>query len=128
MWAQKHSVSDEREFLGDLPDFLLHDIIYHLNKDLVSKIPMFMQADSTVIMEINRYLTRMVAPTNEYVVRKGEISRDMYFIISGSLDILDDYGNAVSHLYEGSVAGEVSFLLGIPCPHDIKTTSRTPKP
>eukprot|EP00293_Proteomonas_sulcata_P021417 CAMPEP_0184295820 /NCGR_PEP_ID=MMETSP1049-20130417/6728_1 /TAXON_ID=77928 /ORGANISM="Proteomonas sulcata, Strain CCMP704" /LENGTH=591 /DNA_ID=CAMNT_0026604629 /DNA_START=150 /DNA_END=1922 /DNA_ORIENTATION=- len=119
MWEAKHGTEEEK-VLEYLPPFLRHDLAWHLNKLFIDRVPMFIGADATALMEVNRYLAQTVATAGEYIIRSGEIGREMYFVISGSLELLNEDNSVHTQLYEGSVIGEIPLLLGIPSPHTIR--------
>lgn len=119
LWSHKKGM-EENTVLDSLPEFLRHDLSYHLNKQFLDKVPMFIGADSAALMEINRYLVHEVVTAGEFIIRAGELGRSIYFVISGSLVILDDEGHSKLNLFEGSVVGEVAVLLNIPQPHSVR--------
>lgn len=54
------------------------------------------------------------------MVRLGEQVNHLVFVMSGVMTVHDKDGNAQIDLFEGSCAGEVSALLGIPSPHSVQ--------
>eukprot|EP00457_Paulinella_chromatophora_P002581 gb/GEZN01002586.1/.p1 GENE.gb/GEZN01002586.1/~~gb/GEZN01002586.1/.p1 ORF type:complete len:661 (+),score=85.48 gb/GEZN01002586.1/:123-2105(+) len=63
-----------------------------------------------------------IAPSTN-IIRQGDLGQEMYFILSGSVDVIVN-GRVVKALKEGSFVGEVSLLFG-----DVRTaTVRTKAP
>lgn len=63
---------------------------------------------------------------NEFLVREGEDSDEMYFLKSGTLGIFKIKGNAESQIgtiYSGELVGEMSFLDGKPRSASVKAIS-----
>lgn len=51
--------------------------------------------------------------TNEYLVREGEESQDMYYLQSGTLAVVKRKGDKtqqIGTIYSGEIVGEMSFL------------------
>ena len=79
---------------------------------------MFYGADTSALLEINRYLTINVATVGEFLSRAGELGRELYFVLSGEIHVLTASGQLDLQLFEGSVVGEVCLLFDMPSPHD----------
>lgn len=79
---------------------------------------MFYGADHAALLEINRHLATTVATHGEFLAREGEISREMHFVLSGEIHILDKHGEAEQILHDGSIVCEVCLVFDIPSPFD----------
>ena len=56
-------------------------------------------------------LKPVVFAPGDFVVKKGEPGREMYFVARGELDVTDGDGKLVNTLSAGSFFGEMSLLL-----------------
>jgi CPA1 family monovalent cation:H+ antiporter len=77
-------------------------------KDMVARVPLFRDADAADLSEIARLLRPELAVPREPVVRAGEIGREMYFIVSGAVDVM--LPHAPVRLKDGDFFGEMALL------------------
>jgi len=106
---------EETEFLHDLPAALKESVALHLNKEIIERVPLFEQANENLIRDIILALQPVVFTPNDYIVRAGEIGRDMYFISKGSVAVLSaDESVTYATLTAGQFFGEISLLLSMP--------------
>jgi len=117
IWSLKQGV-DEKEVLRQLPQYLRHDLSWFLNKQFLEKIPMFFGADTSALLEVNQHLTMTVATTGEFLCRFGELGRELHFVLSGEIHILNHLKECDIQLFEGSCLGEVCVVFEIPSPYD----------
>jgi signal-transduction protein with cAMP-binding, CBS, and nucleotidyltransferase domain len=103
------------ELLAQLPSFLRHDLAWFLNQQFLEKMPMFNDAGTSALLEINRHLILSVATEGELLAHEGELTREMHFILSGEVHILNDQGRADIELFEGAIIGEVRSRLDAQC-------------
>lgn len=52
--------------------------------------------------------------TNEYILRRGQPGRQLYFIVSGRVEVLDADNSAIAFLGRGEIFGEMSLISGKP--------------
>eukprot|EP00884_Botryococcus_braunii_P013800 jgi/Botrbrau1/22420/Bobra.0091s0023.2 len=83
--AEKHF--NEEELLQELPASLRTEVSMHLCKDLIAAVPFFDDAEPGFVTSIVTLLKPSVHLKGDYIVREGEISRDMYFIKSGAVQV-----------------------------------------
>ncbi|KAF8033251.1 hypothetical protein BT93_D1997 [Corymbia citriodora subsp. variegata] len=84
-WATTRGV-DEEALLGDLPMDLRREIKRHLCFDLVRRVPLFNQMDERTLDAICERLKPVLCTQNMYLVREGDLTEDMFFIIRGHLE------------------------------------------
>ncbi|MBN2875337.1 MAG: cyclic nucleotide-binding domain-containing protein, partial [Spirochaetales bacterium] len=114
---------DEIEFLHDLPVALKESVALHLNKEIIERVPLFENADASLIRDIILQLEPAVFTPNDYIVRAGELGRDMFFISKGSVAVLSaDEAVTYATLTAGQFFGEISLLLSMPRTATIKAT------
>ncbi|XP_010031969.2 protein CNGC15b [Eucalyptus grandis] len=84
-WAATRGV-DEEALLRDLPMDLHREIKRHLCFDLVRRVPLFNQMDERTLDAICERLKSVLCTQNMYLVREGDLTEDMFFIIRGHLE------------------------------------------
>jgi len=106
---------EEAEFIHDLPAALKESVALHLNKEIIERVPLFENANESLIRDIILALEPVVFTPHDYIVRAGEIGRDMYFISKGSVAVLSsDETVTYATLTAGQFFGEISLLLSMP--------------
>lgn len=91
--------------------------------DMLQTFPIFKQAPESFVMKIVSELRFKVYRPKEYVIRKGEPSESMYWIMKGTVDISD--GESIqAELGRGSFFGEVGVLFNRPRTATVVARSR----
>ncbi len=112
---------DEIEFLHDLPAALKESVALHLNKEIIERVPLFEKAEPSLIRDIILQLEPAVFTPGDYIVRAGELGRDMFFISKGTVTVLSaDEKITYATLKTGQFFGEISLLLSMPRTATIK--------
>ncbi len=57
----------------------------------------------------------------EFVIRQGETSETLYFLIEGAVEVLKDDVRVASAAQPGQVFGEMAVLLGVPHTASVRT-------
>jgi len=113
---------DESAVLHELPTSLKTSISIHLNKEMIEKVPLFRGASASLLREIILELEPLVFTPGDYVIRKGDIGDDMFFIGKGSVDVVSEDEQVVyATLAAGQFFGEIALLLSTPRTATIKT-------
>merc|ERR1719191_38871 len=81
--------------------------IYH---SLVTRAPFFQNANLDVIKNIVVSLQDAVYLPGDYVIRKGDCGREMFFIFRGTVEVLNTERVALATLTTGLYFGEVALL------------------
>ncbi|MBF0249530.1 MAG: ion transporter [Alphaproteobacteria bacterium] len=79
---------------------------------LVAKVPLFSRLDAVSISEIVTALTPKLVPPRYVIVHQGETANDMYFIVSGEVEVVAPGG--VIKLAGGDFFGEIALLAHVP--------------
>ena len=113
MFYQKtnSTILDFAELQDFLPSSLVKEIIFHQNKELLSG--MFKDFGSeNLIKELSAVLTTHIFLPEDYIINKGELGEEMYFIVQGSVAILaGDKQTVVARLGKGSYFGEIAIFF-----------------
>jgi CRP-like cAMP-binding protein len=111
LWESRRGY-DERSVLKDLPVSLKTQVSLFLNKDIIEKVPIFKGASPAFIKEIILNLEPVVFTPNDIIVAKGELGYDMFFISSGSVDVVsEDESIVYATLTTGQFFGEIAILF-----------------
>ncbi|KAJ3376982.1 hypothetical protein HDU84_009200, partial [Entophlyctis sp. JEL0112] len=93
----------------DSHKFTIEDTIERL-----SKVPTFMKTNPNFIRTVALHTSVHRYHKGEMICKKGEIANDMYFIVSGMVEIVSDDGSKVFDVVQdGGFFGEVGLLRGI---------------
>ncbi|GAB6088860.1 hypothetical protein JCM12856_04530 [Spirochaeta dissipatitropha] len=114
LWETRRGY-DERSVVDELPYSLRVQVVLELHREIISKVPIFAGASQAFIREIILNMESVVFTPGDYVVRKGEIGDEMYFISRGSVDVVsEDESIVYATLNEGAFFGEIALLLSTP--------------
>ncbi|MFV0281702.1 MAG: cyclic nucleotide-gated ion channel [Rhodoblastus sp.] len=75
---------------------------------MIARVPLFSTLDAAEIADVMHYLRAQTVPAGAIIVRRGEITRSMYFIASGGVEVLLPHNPM--HLGEGQFFGEFSII------------------
>ncbi|KAJ3098251.1 hypothetical protein HDU97_004173 [Phlyctochytrium planicorne] len=76
---------------------------------------LFQNLDEEFIMSINNSMQSRVYSQNEYVIRKGEVGRAMFFILRGEVEVVSEDGETILNVMkEQSFFGEIGVLFSVP--------------
>ena len=110
------------DVLAILPLSVHSEVLSHINHSLVMRVPLFRECHPRFLDAIITKLHNMVCLSGDYVFREGDMSRDMYFIKHGSVEVVQDDPTAIGE-QEVVIAtigadsshpffGEIALLLG----------------
>lgn len=105
------SLVDRREVIGDLLDANIErQIAKSLHIDLVEKVPLFKAVNNEFFIDdICLELEYIFLLKGYYIIRKGEVGKEMYFIKNGVVEVVGDNGEVFAQLKEGSFFGQVAL-------------------
>ncbi|KAG7400793.1 Potassium voltage-gated channel sub H member 5 [Phytophthora boehmeriae] len=105
---------NEETILAELSDDLRSQLVLHLNRDVVSKISFFATQDDACVSYLMSILDPEFCTPGEYVFKEGQIGRHMYFLVTGTAEVVFKAGTSeeqvVATLLEGSYFGEIAML------------------
>ncbi|MBN3318649.1 KCNH8 protein, partial [Atractosteus spatula] len=105
-WSVNNGI-DVNELLKDFPDELRADIAMHLNKELL-QLPLFESASRGCLRSLSLIIKTSFCAPGEFLIRQGDALQAIYFVCSGSMEVLKD--NTVLAILE-AVCGDAL------CPH-----------
>jgi hypothetical protein len=102
---------DESVFLQSLPESLKTEVALNLKKEFIEGIPLFKNASEKFIIEIALKLELTVATPEGYIFRADDPGNEMFFIISGEMNVLNKKEDQVlTLLKEGDFFGEIALF------------------
>jgi CRP-like cAMP-binding protein len=98
------------EVLEYLPSYLRNEVLCHINGEIIHKVPLFHNCSEGFLRSLVPLLKPEVVIPNDYIIRTGEIGREMYLIRHGQLEVIAN-GVVVATLSDGSYVGEVAIVF-----------------
>jgi CRP-like cAMP-binding protein len=111
-WS-RYRGANERNLLTDLPAPLRLEVLTHLAREVLARVPLFQHCGPVLRNELLLALEPTIITPGGFAVREGEMANGIYFISRGTIEVLSDDG-ATSHgtLEDGDYFGDLSLLLG----------------
>lgn len=100
LWSRQRGL-DESEILSDLPKSIRTDIALFLNKEVLEKVPFFKDASENFINVLVRLLKPQVCAPGEFIIKYGDIGREMYFINKGVVVVCSEDGKSIFNVLSG---------------------------
>jgi hypothetical protein len=110
-WA-KHRGLIQDLFLADLPDSLRLEALQYIAKDLLKKVPIFQFSSQHLKNILLTSLKLKIYPPDSIIVKEGELGNEIYFLTSGTAEIITSDEKLYATLNDGDYFGEISLLLG----------------
>jgi glucose-6-phosphate 1-dehydrogenase len=85
-----------------------------LSDDVLKKVPIFKDGDPLFLSQVILALRPEVAAAGETLIRKGDVAREMYVLVRGQVEVLDDEGSVLATLKDGACFGETALLIHSP--------------
>ena len=102
---------DADELLEEVGSALRTEILLHLERDLIQKIPFFDGKVPQFVADSISMLQPMVFQVGDIIVREGSQADEMYFLISGRAAVFSGETEVLT-IEAGSYFGEVGCILG----------------
>ncbi|XP_051791994.1 potassium voltage-gated channel subfamily H member 8 [Erpetoichthys calabaricus] len=87
-WSVNNGI-DANELLKDFPDELRSDITMHLNKEIL-QLSVFESASRGCLRSLSLHIKTSFCAPGEYLLRQGDALQAIFFVCSGSMEILKD--------------------------------------
>ncbi|KAL6098044.1 cngb3 [Pungitius sinensis] len=103
---------DESELLDKMPLVMKTAIAVDINLSTFQKIALFQGCDQQMLVDMLLRLKSIVYLPGDFVVKKGDIGKEMYVIKSGAVQVVGGPDNSIVFvtLKAGCVFGEISLL------------------
>ncbi|KAF9540004.1 hypothetical protein EC957_004706 [Mortierella hygrophila] len=91
----------------------------------IRKVPLFQSCPSEIIHMLSLKVEPRTYNLGQSIIRRGEIGREMFFVISGMVEILsDDNLRVLARFRDGQFFGEIAVLLDVPRIANVKAVSQ----
>jgi CRP/FNR family cyclic AMP-dependent transcriptional regulator len=90
---------------------------------MLSNFSIFQSLDRQNLRNIVSFLKLKKYPKGAIILKKGAPAQNLFIILSGTADVLDDEGVCLSTLKKGDVFGEMSLISGDPVAATIKVVT-----
>uniref|UniRef100_A0A6Q2WSK3 Voltage-gated delayed rectifier potassium channel KCNH4 n=1 Tax=Esox lucius TaxID=8010 RepID=A0A6Q2WSK3_ESOLU len=101
-WSVNNGI-DANELLKDFPDELRSDITMHLNKEIL-ELSLFASASRGCLRSLSLHIKTTFCAPGEYLLRQGDALQAIFFVCSGSMEVLKD-GMVLAILGKGDLIG-----------------------
>ncbi|KAK7881270.1 hypothetical protein WMY93_029679 [Mugilogobius chulae] len=110
-WAAQ-GMLDESELLDKMPLVMKTAIAVDINLATFQKIDLFKGCDQQMLVDMLLRLKSIIYLPGDFVVKKGDIGKEMYIIKSGAVQVVGGPDNSIVFvtLKAGCVFGEISLL------------------
>ncbi|XP_037549920.1 cyclic nucleotide-gated cation channel beta-3 [Nematolebias whitei] len=110
-WASQ-GMLDESELLDKMPLVMRIAIAVDINLTTFQKIALFQGCDQQMLVDMLLRLKSIIYLPGDFVVKKGDIGKEMYIIKSGAVQVVGGPDNSTVFvtLKAGCVFGEISLL------------------
>ncbi|KAF9305864.1 hypothetical protein BGZ74_008526 [Mortierella antarctica] len=90
----------------------------------IRKVSLFQSCPAEVIHMLSLNVEPRKYNLGECIIRRGEIGREMFFIVSGVVEVLsDDNLRVLARFHDGQFFGEIAVLLDVPRIANVKAVS-----
>lgn len=112
LWAHHRGVKEDTLF-DDLPTPFRLDILRHVTRELLEKVPLFRFCSPALRNVLLVSLKPLIYIPDGYIVREGELGKEIYFISRGKVEITSNNGTKNHGILEdGDYFGDLSLMLG----------------
>ncbi|KAJ3369710.1 Kinesin-like protein kif27 [Allomyces arbusculus] len=110
LWKRNKGI-DAKTIFTDLPTTFQAELALGINGHIIGKVPLFQDTEIGFMRMLSLALQPVLFLPNEYVVKKGDIGSEMFFIHKGRVDVVSEDGCQVfASMHEGSFFGEIAFF------------------
>ena len=93
---------------------LHRDVVVHLYGDALRAVPLLRGLPPSFIAAVAARVQSRIYMRDEVVFRAGELSREMFFIVHGTVEVLDGVKNTrMSLLEDGAYFGELALIANV---------------
>lgn len=107
------------QLLKDFPDELRSDITMHLNKEIL-QLSLFESASRGCLRSLSLHIKTSFCAPGEYLLRQGDALQAIFFVCSGSMEVLKD-GMVLAIL---GTRGAARLLPGQDAPRNVMSCCR----
>ena len=117
------------EHISDAPLALLEDIKHSSDAaaiaSLLKNFPIFRTLSETNLTDLVSLLRLKKYLPGKHIIQKVDPGKNLFIILAGGVDVVDEDGTMITKLQSGEVFGEMSLISGDPVGATIKVTEPT---
>ncbi len=91
-----------------------------VNEEVLRRVPLFKDGDLLFLEQIIMALRSTQVEAGEFIIRRGDMGRELYLLARGSVEVVDEKGQTIKILSDGDIFGEIGVLLSRPRTADIR--------
>jgi hypothetical protein len=111
LWAHHRGVKEEALF-EDLPPSFRLNLLLHLTRDLLEKVPLFKYCSPILRNILLMSLKPQTYAPGVLIAREGEMGKEIYFLSHGKVEIVSEDGKKdYGTLEDGDYFGDLSLIL-----------------
>ncbi|KAI9338588.1 cyclic nucleotide-binding-like protein [Zopfochytrium polystomum] len=111
MWERNKGI-DVKNLFEDMPSTFRSEVALSLNNAIIDKATIFKGCSIGFRRHVAIAMRLYLFTANEFVIHKGDLGLEMYFITQGRIDVFsDDTTTATAVLMEGAHFGEFQIIL-----------------
>eukprot|EP01135_Chromosphaera_perkinsii_P004900 Nk52_evm5s304 gene=Nk52_evmTU5s304 len=123
LWARSKGI-DLKTLFDDIPSTLQLELTMHVNSKCFESVPLFKNSEIAYIRQLSLKIKPHLFMPNEYILHRGDMGREMYFILKGHAEVLgNDDETEIATLGPGSYFGEISLVFSVPRTASIRAQS-----
>jgi glucose-6-phosphate 1-dehydrogenase len=88
-----------------------HEVV---TEEVLKKVDLFKDGDMLFLSQVIMALRPKQAALGELIIKKGDMGKEMYLIVRGEVEVLDEVGNVIRTLKDGEIFGEIGILMAKP--------------
>ena len=88
-------VFDEAAILAELNPALHSELVQHILASTLGRLPLFSRCDPDFFERMFQFVKPLSCDPGEVIFRKGSASKDLLFLLSGSVDVLSTFNDSV---------------------------------
>jgi glucose-6-phosphate 1-dehydrogenase len=88
-----------------------HEVV---TEEVLKKVDLFKDGDMLFLSQVIMALRPKQAGIGDLIIKKGDMGKEMYLIVRGEVEVLDELGNVIRTLKDGEIFGEIAILMSKP--------------
>jgi glucose-6-phosphate 1-dehydrogenase len=94
-----------------------------IHREVLNQVPLFRGSKPVFLQNLAMMLKPVAFAKDEWIIRQGEMGREMYILARGEVEVLNAAGKRLATLGEGNFFGELSLLHSQPRNASIRALS-----
>lgn len=111
LWLAHNGNSHEDDFILSLPNTLQTDVLAHTRTKLLLDCPFFDSVSVDIVKALALIMMPLAFSAGDVICGAGEFGQSMYFLESGTAQVVSSDSTVVATLREGSFFGESSVSI-----------------